>query len=100
MQIHTFLLGSLFISFDAILALFCSNFSNVFDVDHFIKSLTSDVKVIKKLPKELAGATRAVKHFRSWSGIGYYRDEIASLWTDYQVKFTQVCIKNILIFIC
>lgn len=62
-----------------------SNFSNVFDVDHFIKSLTNDVKVIRKLPKELAGATRAVKHFRSWSGIDYYHNEIASLWTDYKI---------------
>ncbi|XP_028103045.1 O-fucosyltransferase 7-like isoform X1 [Camellia sinensis] len=46
-----------------------SNFSDVFDQDHFISSLANDVKVIRKLPKELANATRAVKHFRSWSGI-------------------------------
>lgn len=63
----------------------CSNFSDVFDVNHFISALANDVKVIKKLPKELAIATRAVKHFRSWSGIDYYQDEIASMWEDYQV---------------
>ncbi|KAG5543942.1 hypothetical protein RHGRI_016633 [Rhododendron griersonianum] len=62
-----------------------SNFSDVFDEDHFITSLANDVKVIRKLPKELATATRAVKHFRSWSGVDYYQDEIASLWEDYQV---------------
>ncbi|KAF8411418.1 hypothetical protein HHK36_003967 [Tetracentron sinense] len=62
-----------------------SNFSDVFDEDHFISALTNDVKVIKKLPKELTTATRAVKHFRSWSGIDYYQDEIASMWEDYQV---------------
>ncbi|XP_024022872.1 O-fucosyltransferase 7 isoform X1 [Morus notabilis] len=62
-----------------------SNFSDVFDEDHFIKALANDVKVIKKLPKELANATRAVKHFRSWSGMEYYEDEIASMWEDYQV---------------
>ncbi|CAL5384040.1 unnamed protein product [Camellia sinensis] len=62
-----------------------SNFSDVFDQDHFISSLANDVKVIRKLPKELANATRAVKHFRSWSGIDYYQDEIASMWADYQV---------------
>ncbi|KAF3445918.1 hypothetical protein FNV43_RR11095 [Rhamnella rubrinervis] len=62
-----------------------SNFSDVFDEDHFINVLANDVKIIKKLPKEMATATRAVKHFRSWSGMDYYEDEIASLWEDYQV---------------
>ena len=63
----------------------CSNFSDVFDEDHFINSLANDVKVIKKLPKELSSATKVVKHFRSWSGLEYYQDEIASLWEEYQV---------------
>lgn len=62
-----------------------SNFSDVFDEDHFITSLANDVKVIRKLPKELATAAKAVKHFRSWSGVDYYQDEIASLWEDYLV---------------
>ncbi|KAJ9673904.1 hypothetical protein PVL29_023447 [Vitis rotundifolia] len=62
-----------------------SNFSDVFDEDYFISALAYDVKVIKKLPKELATAPRAVKHFRSWSGIDYYQNEIASMWADYQV---------------
>ncbi|XP_062101556.1 O-fucosyltransferase 7 isoform X3 [Humulus lupulus] len=62
-----------------------SNFSDVFDEDHFIEALANDVKVIKKLPKDLANATRAVKHFRSWSGMEYYEDEIASMWEDYEV---------------
>ncbi|GAV83255.1 O-FucT domain-containing protein [Cephalotus follicularis] len=62
-----------------------SNFSDVFDEDHFINVLANDVKVLKKLPKELSTATRAVKHFRSWSSMDYYQDEIASMWDDYQV---------------
>eukprot|EP00262_Sarcandra_glabra_P014628 TRINITY_DN4311_c0_g2_i1.p1 TRINITY_DN4311_c0_g2~~TRINITY_DN4311_c0_g2_i1.p1 ORF type:complete len:444 (+),score=59.48 TRINITY_DN4311_c0_g2_i1:385-1716(+) len=62
-----------------------SNFSDVFDEEHFISSLANDVKVIKKLPKELAVATKAVKHFRSWSGVEYYQEEIFKLWEDYQV---------------
>ncbi|KAI5654894.1 hypothetical protein M9H77_32081 [Catharanthus roseus] len=62
-----------------------SNFSDVFDEDYFINSLANDVKIIKKLPKELAKATRAVKHFRSWSGVEYYEGEIASIWEEYQV---------------
>ncbi|KAK6130677.1 hypothetical protein DH2020_035579 [Rehmannia glutinosa] len=62
-----------------------SNFSDVFDEYHFINSLVGDVKIIKKLPKELATATRAVKHFRSWSGVDYYEEEIAKMWDEYQV---------------
>ncbi|GAB4861289.1 hypothetical protein Ancab_036451 [Ancistrocladus abbreviatus] len=62
-----------------------SNFADVFDEDHFISALANDVKVIKKLPKELATEPRAVKHFRSWSGLDYYQNEIASMWADYQV---------------
>ncbi|PQQ14324.1 uncharacterized protein Pyn_07915 [Prunus yedoensis var. nudiflora] len=62
-----------------------SNFSDVFDEDHFINALANDVKIITKLPKELATGIRAVKHFRSWSGMDYYQEEIASLWEEYEV---------------
>ncbi|XVF36666.1 hypothetical protein REPUB_Repub19eG0076900 [Reevesia pubescens] len=62
-----------------------SNFADVFDEDHFINALANDVKVIKKLPKELSSATKLVKPFRSWSGLEYYRNEISSLWKEYQV---------------
>ncbi|XP_010272985.1 PREDICTED: uncharacterized protein At1g04910-like isoform X2 [Nelumbo nucifera] len=62
-----------------------SNFSDVFDENHFISVLVNDVKVVRKLPKDLATATRAVKHLRSWSGIDYYQDEIAHMWEEYQV---------------
>lgn len=67
----------------------CSNFSNVFDEDHFISSLANDVKIIRKLPMELTTATRGVKHIRSWSGIDYYQEEIASLWEEYQVYLVE-----------
>ncbi|BBG95785.1 hypothetical protein Prudu_004427 [Prunus dulcis] len=63
------------------------NFSNVFDEDHFINALANDIKIIKKLPKELATGPRAVKLFRSWSGMNYYQDEIARLWEEYEVRF-------------
>lgn len=66
-----------------------SNFSDVFDEDHFINALSNDVKITKKLPKELATGTRAVKHFRSWSGMDYYQDEIASMWEEYEVRFLE-----------
>ncbi|TQD97869.1 hypothetical protein C1H46_016564 [Malus baccata] len=62
-----------------------SNFSDVFDEDHFIKALANDVKIVKKLPKELASGPRALKLFRSWASMDYYQDEIASLWEVYEV---------------
>ncbi|CAA0840757.1 O-fucosyltransferase family protein [Striga hermonthica] len=62
-----------------------SNFSEVFDEYHFIDSLAADVKIVRRLPKELATATRASKHFRSWAGAEYYEEEITKLWDEYQV---------------
>ncbi|KAJ8772076.1 hypothetical protein K2173_027253 [Erythroxylum novogranatense] len=62
-----------------------SNFSDVFDQDHFINALANDVKIMKKLPNDVVGSAKLVKHFRSWSGLDYYQDEIASLWEDYEV---------------
>ncbi|CAK9163573.1 unnamed protein product [Ilex paraguariensis] len=62
-----------------------SNFSDVFDEDYFVNSLSNDVKIIKKLPKEMETAAKAVKLFRSWSGIDYYQEDIASMWEEYQV---------------
>ncbi|KAK2375562.1 O-fucosyltransferase [Trifolium repens] len=62
-----------------------SNFSDVFDEEHFIDSLANDVKIIKNLPDELVNETRMVKQFISWSGMDYYENEIASLLEEYQV---------------
>ncbi|KAL2927312.1 O-fucosyltransferase 7 [Bienertia sinuspersici] len=62
-----------------------SNFADVFDQDYFIKALANDIKVVEKLPKELLTAPRAVKQFRSWSGLDYYRNEIAGIWNNFQV---------------
>ncbi|KAL6952831.1 O-fucosyltransferase 38 [Sarracenia purpurea var. burkii] len=61
-----------------------STFSDVFDELHFITSLQRDVRIVKKLPKELESVPRARKHFTSWSGISYY-EEMMHLWKDYQV---------------
>lgn len=58
----------------------------MFDEEHFIESLASDVRIVKKLPKELATTTKAVKYFTSWSGVEYYQNEISRLWEDYQVS--------------
>ncbi|CAN1331872.1 O-fucosyltransferase 7 [Linum perenne] len=61
-----------------------SNFSDVFDEKYFISSLASDVRVVRKLPREMMRVTKAVKHFKSWSGMDYYQ-EVASLWDEYKV---------------
>uniref|UniRef100_A0A2N9J0T7 O-fucosyltransferase family protein n=1 Tax=Fagus sylvatica TaxID=28930 RepID=A0A2N9J0T7_FAGSY len=62
-----------------------SNFSDVFDEDHFINALENDVKVVKKLPKELAFAPKSVRYFRSWSGMDYYQEQIASMWVNNEI---------------
>ncbi|XP_057424541.1 O-fucosyltransferase 7-like [Lotus japonicus] len=62
-----------------------SNFSDIFDEEWFISSLANDVKIIKKLPKKLLKATRTVKQFKSWSGMDYYKNEIAAIWNHYKV---------------
>ncbi|XP_042033440.1 O-fucosyltransferase 38-like [Salvia splendens] len=61
-----------------------STFSNIFDETHFIKSLEKDVRIVKKLPKELESLPRARKHFTSWGGLGYY-EEMTTLWKEYQI---------------
>lgn len=61
-----------------------SNFSDIFDEDWFISSLANDVRIIKKLPKKLVNATRILMQFKSWSGMDYYENEIASLWDNFK----------------
>ncbi|XP_019414520.1 PREDICTED: uncharacterized protein At1g04910-like [Lupinus angustifolius] len=62
-----------------------SNFSDIFDEEWFISSLANDVKIIKKLPKTRTKPTRIVKQFKSWSGMVYYENEIASMWDHFKV---------------
>lgn len=62
-------------------------FSDIFDQDHFIKTLEGDVKIVKYLPKELESAPKARKHFTTWSGVSYYED-IAHLYQEYRVNIT------------
>ncbi|QHO30118.1 hypothetical protein HN51_018520 [Arachis hypogaea] len=62
-----------------------SNFSDIFDEEWFINSLANDVKIIKKLPKNLVHATKMVIQFKSWSTMDYYENEIASMWDFYKV---------------
>lgn len=62
-----------------------SNFSDIFDVDHFIEALKGDVHIVKSLPREYLLEPKAGKQFQSWSNVKYYEDTIASVWRDYKV---------------
>lgn len=84
--------------FNSVFTFFFSNFSDIFDEEHFVNSLANDVKIIKKLPIELVNATRMVKQFISWSGMDYYENEIARLWEDYQVCMLKIY--SIVIYSC
>ncbi|XP_057866150.1 O-fucosyltransferase 38 isoform X2 [Cryptomeria japonica] len=61
-----------------------SIFSDIFDQEHFIKTLEGDVKIIKELPKELESTPKARKHFTTWSGLAYYQ-EMGHLYQEYKV---------------
>lgn len=63
-----------------------STFTDIFDERHFISTLRGDVRIVKQLPKELESASRARKHFTTWSSMSYY-EEMTHLWRDYQVLF-------------
>lgn len=62
-----------------------SNFSDIFDVEHFIDALKGDVHVVKSLPQEYLSSPKAGKQFQSWSNVKYYEDVIAPVWRDYKV---------------
>lgn len=62
-----------------------SNFSDIFDVDYFVKALSNDVPVIKQLPTSMKSEPKVMKAFRSWSNVKYYEEEISRLWQNYKV---------------
>ncbi|KMT09181.1 hypothetical protein BVRB_6g132840 [Beta vulgaris subsp. vulgaris] len=61
-----------------------SVFGDIFDEDHFIRSLQQDVRIVKELPRQLESVPRARKHFGSWSGMSYY-ENMTQLWREHQV---------------
>ncbi|CAI5461930.1 unnamed protein product [Closterium sp. Yama58-4] len=62
-----------------------SNFSDVFDTDHFISALAGDVPVVRRLPRELKHAEVKRVHFTSWAPLAYYSKEIGRYWRQYKV---------------
>jgi hypothetical protein len=66
----------------------CSNFSDIFNVGHFIESLKGDVPIVKRLPKALYHHPKVVKQFQSWSSAKYYEEDIVHLWQNHKVDPT------------
>ncbi|CAK9860071.1 unnamed protein product [Sphagnum jensenii] len=62
-----------------------SNFSDIFNVGHFIESLKGDVPIVKRLPKALYHYPKVVKQFRSWSSVKYYEEDIVHLWQNHKI---------------
>lgn len=59
----------------------CSEFQDIFDVDHFITSLRDEIRILKQLPPKLkkrveSGKTHSMAPI-SWSDISYYRLQVS-----------------------
>ncbi|KAF6140742.1 hypothetical protein GIB67_035169 [Kingdonia uniflora] len=63
-----------------------SNFGDIFDVKHFVESLTDEVHIIKRLPKRLnrkVSNQLLVMPPVSWSNESYYLQQILPLFSKY-----------------
>ncbi|XP_076883355.1 rhamnogalacturonan I rhamnosyltransferase 1-like [Bidens hawaiensis] len=66
-----------------------SDFEDIFDVDHFIRSLRDEVRILKELPPRLKrrverGNLRSLAPI-SWSDISYYHNQILPLIQRFKV---------------
>ncbi|KAM7520615.1 hypothetical protein LguiB_019577 [Lonicera macranthoides] len=66
-----------------------SEFKDIFDVDHFIKSLRDEVRILKELPPRLKKRVELGMYYSlppiSWSDISYYDQQILPLLQKYKV---------------
>ncbi|XP_059670493.1 rhamnogalacturonan I rhamnosyltransferase 1-like [Cornus florida] len=66
-----------------------SEFQDIFDVDHFIKSLRDEVRILKELPPKLKKRVEDGMVYSlppiSWSDISYYHNQILPLVQKYKV---------------
>ncbi|XP_041002527.1 rhamnogalacturonan I rhamnosyltransferase 1 [Juglans microcarpa x Juglans regia] len=66
-----------------------SDFHDIFDVNHFIKSLRDEVRIVKELPSRLKRRVEKRKLYSlspiSWSNMSYYLDQILPLVKKHKV---------------
>ncbi|XP_020252062.1 uncharacterized protein At1g04910-like [Asparagus officinalis] len=56
-----------------------SEFGDIFDLKHFIKTLEADVRIVKRLPAKYKGMQAHVMKPRSWSKAFYYQKELSKI---------------------
>ena len=62
--------------------MFCSEFGDIYDEDHFIATLEGYVKVVKKLPEALMESYDynitdvPTFHVQAWASVSYYLGEV------------------------
>ena len=58
----------------------CSDFEDIFDVDHFIRSLRDEVRILKELPPRIKRRVELGRFHSlapiSWSDMSYYRNQV------------------------
>ncbi|CAO2825268.1 unnamed protein product [Amaranthus hypochondriacus] len=66
-----------------------SDFQDIFDVDHFIKSLRDEVRILKELPPKWKQRVEENKGYSlapvSWSDLSYYQNQILPLFLKHKV---------------
>lgn len=59
----------------------CSEFQDIFDVDHFITSLRDEVRILKELPPRVKRRVELGLIYTmppvSWSDISYYHNQVS-----------------------
>lgn len=78
-----------------ILSLWCSDFGDIFDTDHFLNSLKTSVRIVKNLPTQIneriqKGELKVLyMPPGSWSNVSYYTDVVSFHQT---VCYIYICI--------
>ncbi|CAI0462451.1 unnamed protein product [Linum tenue] len=69
--------------------IFCSQFGDIFDVDHFIDSLKDELKIVKELPPYQKYKLKSRPLFqlapRSWSNMSYYYDTVLPIFRKFEI---------------
>lgn len=73
----------------------CSEFQDIFDVDHFITLLRDEVRILKDLPPRVKSRVElGIIHTMppiSWSDISYYHNQVIRLIYSFPYIFHEIC---------